>query len=235
MIDVTLLLMLLCLLAPYLLVQNVELTTGHRVCGLLDIYVTIYYMARSISFLQMMLVLCWYFFVLLNAYYGGAMTMFFTSESKLPFETERDVIKAYPEWNIMLLEGNDMLFKSRAISGDQEYVNFVDRLQENHKYSSVKEGLRKLLEGQNIMHVSEGMLNGYLKSNPFHQQKLKTITKDRKSTIEWLIFPLNSPVREVMRLASSRLFENGAVEYLVRKWEGEGMPETKGEAHLKLS
>ena len=160
------------------------------------------------------------------------MTMFFTSESKLPFETERDVIKAYPDWNIMFLEGNDILFisKAKAMNGDQDYGNFVDRLKKEGavKYSSVKEGLGKLLKGQNVMHVGEGMLNGYLKSNPFHQQKLKSITKDRRSTIEGLIFPLNSPVREVMRLASSRLFESGAVEYLVKKWEGEGIPAGNG-------
>ena len=62
----------------------------------------------------MMLVSCWYFFVLLNAFYSGAMTMFFTSETTLLFETERDVIKAYPDWNLMLLKGNEFLFISKV-------------------------------------------------------------------------------------------------------------------------
>ena len=38
----------------------------------------------------------WYFFVLLNAFYGGALTMFFASEADLPFDTIRGVMKAYP-------------------------------------------------------------------------------------------------------------------------------------------
>ena len=50
---------------------------------------------------QIMVVTVWYFFVLLNAYYGGALTMFFTSEARMPFGTIRDVIKAYPEWKLL--------------------------------------------------------------------------------------------------------------------------------------
>ena len=56
----------------------------------------------------------WYFFVLLHAFYSRAMTMFFTSETMLPFETEREVIKAYPDWNLMLLKGNEFLFLSKV-------------------------------------------------------------------------------------------------------------------------
>ena len=52
--------------------------------------------------------------------------------------------------------------------------------------------------------------------------------RSRRSRVDGLIYPLNSPVREVMRLASSRLFESGSVEYLVNKWQGSGVPEAKG-------
>ena len=48
-----------------------------------------------------MLASSWYFFVLLNAFYGGAMTMFFTTEAELPFTTEREVIRAHPDWNLL--------------------------------------------------------------------------------------------------------------------------------------
>jgi hypothetical protein len=37
---------------------------------------------------KIMVTTLWYFFVLLNAYYGGAMTMFFTSTISNPFEGE---------------------------------------------------------------------------------------------------------------------------------------------------
>ena len=40
------------------------------------------------------------FFVLLEAYYGGAMTMFFTSEITIPFKSLSDVMEAYPTWKL---------------------------------------------------------------------------------------------------------------------------------------
>jgi len=47
----------------------------------------------------------WYFFVLMQAYYSGAMTMFFSSEVKVPFNDIRDVIRSYPDWILMIQAG----------------------------------------------------------------------------------------------------------------------------------
>ena len=54
----------------------------------------------------------WFFFVLLNAFYGGALTMFFSSEITIPFEEARDVIKAYPTWNFLMLSGTYCILKN---------------------------------------------------------------------------------------------------------------------------
>ena len=56
----------------------------------------------------------WFFFVLLNAFYGGALTMFFVSEITLPFKTIRDVLQVFPSWNLVYLDGNDNYFKLPA-------------------------------------------------------------------------------------------------------------------------
>ena len=56
----------------------------------------------------------WYCFVLLNAYYGGALTMFFVGEISLPFNSIREVMKAYPEWKLMMMAGNDAQFQIPA-------------------------------------------------------------------------------------------------------------------------
>ena len=57
----------------------------------------------------------WFFFVLLNAFYGGALTMFFTSEISIPFNTIEDVMKAYPLWRLKMMDGNDVHFQYKAI------------------------------------------------------------------------------------------------------------------------
>ena len=46
----------------------------------------------------------WIFFFLLNAFYGGAMTMFFASEVSLPFETVREAMQSYPGTFIIHIE-----------------------------------------------------------------------------------------------------------------------------------
>ena len=55
-----------------------------------------------------------YFFILINTFYGGAMTMFFTSEITLPFETIRDVMRTYPSWNLMVNEGNEAIYRAKG-------------------------------------------------------------------------------------------------------------------------
>ena len=44
----------------------------------------------------------WFLFVLLNAFYGGALTMFFVAEITIPFNTMRDLLKVFPEWKIVI-------------------------------------------------------------------------------------------------------------------------------------
>lgn len=75
----------------------------------------------------------WFFFLLLNAYYGGALTMFFTSEVSIPFNTIYDVMKAYPEWKLKMMNGDDVYFQYKALEGDVLYKEFYDRVKTNPK------------------------------------------------------------------------------------------------------
>ena len=56
----------------------------------------------------------WLFFVLINAFYGGALTMFFVSEVTLPFNTLRDALRVFPSWKIIYQSGNDAYFELPA-------------------------------------------------------------------------------------------------------------------------
>lgn len=57
----------------------------------------------------------WLFFVLVEAYYGGALTMFFTSEVTLPLETMTDVLEAYPTWRLKIMNGMEMEFQGSNV------------------------------------------------------------------------------------------------------------------------
>ena len=58
----------------------------------------------------------WLFFLLINAYYGGALTMFFTSELGIPFETIEDVMRAYPDYKLLMMAGNQVYFIYKALA-----------------------------------------------------------------------------------------------------------------------
>ena len=169
----------------------------------------------------------WMFFVLINAYYGGALTMFFTSELTLPFNSIEDVMKVYPDWKLQMMTGNDVHFQYKALAGDPLYSAFWDRVQnepEDTVFSNLKEGLDKLKTGRYVIHTMTGMLKGFFKSNPFHQQNLKVFAKGRAEFYS-LIVPINSPLKPILQTASNSLTEAGARDYLLKQWEGTGIPQ----------
>ena len=45
-----------------------------------------------------------------------------------------------------------------------------------------------------VIHTFTGMLRGYFKANPFHQQNLKVFAKGR-AEFQALIVPINSPLK----------------------------------------
>ena len=41
--------------------------------------------------------------------------MFFTSEASIPFTSKEDVMKAYPNYVLQMMDGNDVFFQYRAL------------------------------------------------------------------------------------------------------------------------
>ena len=80
----------------------------------------------------------WLLFLLVNAYYGGALTMFFSSSPIFPFRTMKQVVLTdyfvekyfklfcfiyqalalYPKWKMILTEGDQLSIEERAKAGD---------------------------------------------------------------------------------------------------------------------
>ena len=57
--------------------------------------------------------------------------MFFSSEFKLPFDSVKEVMMAYPSWKLQMRLGNEIYFIPKALEGDKEYKAFYDRVQSN--------------------------------------------------------------------------------------------------------
>jgi hypothetical protein len=105
----------------------------------------------------------WYFFLLLNTYYGGALTMFFTSHIRIPFNNMRDVIQAHPDWKLVFLKGYEATFALNA-ERDPVYANYWARVQENieeYKFKTIKEGLGMIAKSEIVIRIDDFTLRGY--------------------------------------------------------------------------
>ena len=162
----------LCMLITHFVLPTTEDTESHRI------------MAFSI----------WTFFVVINAYYGGALTMFFTGTVTVDFETRRDVIQAYPDWNLIFKDGSEINFVVPASHGDPDFAEFWARDQADQaetRFTTVEEGLVRIATNQEIMHVDEGQLKGWLRGNPFHVQVFVQSTLRSNSLIIFYVLYRN--------------------------------------------
>ena len=172
---------------------------------------------------KILLFTIWLFFTIVNGYYCGALTMFFTSTISLPFETERDVIQAHPEWNLMLMKGMDINIYKHVLRGDPDYVAFWARRQQSpgeSLYQSEAEGLQLIRTGRNIISANEGKLFGHLRANPT-RQKLHFFGHT-KWTYGSLLVHLNSPLLPVLSHGVSCMRERGVEDLLHQRWIGAG-------------
>ena len=112
----------------------------------------------------------WSFFLLINAFYGGALTMFFSSEPRPPFETTREGLGLYPDWQMIMFFGNEINIQSLAEAGDPAYKEYWDLVRsENGKHlvaSSMQEALEKLVQPGRFIIGTEDYLVSAVVNNP---------------------------------------------------------------------
>ena len=172
---------------------------------------------------QLMIFTTWMFFVFLNAYYGGALTMFFTGPTIIPFQTERDVIRAYPDWTIWVRSAQQHHIYTHVLKGDPDYTKLWERYSDNPDgtvYNSEKEGLEIISSGKHVIMSDETKLMGYLKKNPT-DQKLFYFAYS-KWQYRNLLFYKNSPVLPMFNQAGQYMREKGIIDQLHLKWIGAG-------------
>ena len=149
--------------------------------------------------------------------------MFFTSSISVPLETERDVIRAYPQWNLMFRKGSEVNIYSYVNQGDPDYIAFWQRHQkdaEGTRYNSEKEGIEHIASGQNVISAGESKLLGYLRANPVDQNMY--FFGHTKWRFNALIFHLNSPLVPMFNQGARYFREKGIEHQLHQKWIGFG-------------
>ena len=176
---------------------------------------------RTTSF-KMVTSIGWLLFMLIEIYYSGALTMFFSTEVSLPFETTREVMNAYDDWKLMMQAGNEVFFVNKALEGDPEYAEFWDRrnnLPDETVFSSVSDGVDLMLNNLIVIHVGESVIRGFIKNNPKKGIGIKLF--DRGATeAHNIILVNNSPLGPALRLAARNAIETGVLDPISNTWIG---------------
>ena len=171
---------------------------------------------------RMFSIIGWIMFVLVEVYYSGALTMFFTSESVPPFETRIGAIRAYPEWKLMYRSGSDINYLPYVSSGDPDYTRFWEISLQNphdHVYPSLETAMDRVVSERVVVDVQTQTLREYLKTHSEVSNQIQTIV-DGGASQYGLVFGKNSPLTPMFNQAVQKLREFGVLEKLDLKWMG---------------
>ena len=161
--------------------------------------------------------LTWFCYMLIEIYYEGALTMFFSTKSRNPFENIRDVMKAYPDWKLLMQSGTEIYFLPFVESEDVDYTKFWKRVEETPDesvYNRFEETVRKRKNEDIILHVSQSAVDVYRKKS---KRNLEVFGKSSNEYFG-LITTKNSPLGIVLQHGSNIMSERGVFSYLQNKW-----------------
>ena len=165
------------------------------------------------------------FFVVLRAYYGGALTKFFTVSVQEPFESKKDVVEAYPKYNFMIRAGYQNMYYLLMMKGDPAYKELWRRISQSPEqtiYYSEQEGFELMNKNrENILAFDENVLLGYLKTQ-VNQEPPHLFAHDRW-VYHHMMLQDNSPLTSLFQHAVQRFGEKGIQHQLRIKWIGGGV------------
>ncbi len=124
---------------------------------------------------KIVLLTAWTMFVVVHGYYSGALTMYFTVSSGLPFRTFKEGLLQYPTWKIVTVKGEEfylevngltfstfLIFFKQNIFLQREkddpviagYLNIIDQNLDDLRAGSIREGIERLNQRGHILRTS---------------------------------------------------------------------------------
>ena len=76
---------------------------------------------------RIVIISAWCFFILLNAFYSGALTMFFSSAPSVPFSTSEEGLRRHPVWDLVMMTGTEAAMVERAKAGEELFAKWLRR------------------------------------------------------------------------------------------------------------
>ena len=161
-------------------------------------------------------------FVMIHAYYTGAMAMFLTSKPSVGFTTLKDVLKAVPEWTLVYLQGMEVQFQEPVSKEEVDFVKYWKIAQNDlEKYSkaTTKEAFEALFEDKTALFALYEFVRQVYNSNTGRYKPI-IVFGEGGYVNQALIFPKNSPLTPILKKAAARSMESGELEKFIENWTG---------------
>jgi hypothetical protein len=157
-------------------------------------------------------------FTLVQAYFSGVQTQFFTSPAKVPFNTVQDAFGAFPIWEPVVRNGWNLFLEQQADDGMIELVDFFERIQmeEWSKYGvdSYEEGFQLLQNEDGIVLYGSEYYVDRAYSHEFKSHlSLKKIDINT-NLISGFITKKNSPLKRIFDPVITQQKEHGSLDHI---------------------
>ncbi len=166
----------------------------------------------------------WAFFLLLNTFYGGALTMFLTSSTYVPFRTLEEGAKLHPTWKYLHLKETDLrLLNYLRSDGGIGLPKLLDRvLSEPDRYvvGSIEETLLRLSKEPGAYTLTQEF--GTLAAlNQGRYEGLDLVLFGETTYLRYhYLLAKNSPYRPLLTEGTRSLIETGTLETILLRWRG---------------
>lgn len=187
--------------------------------------------------LRILIISSWLFFVLVQAYYGGALTMFLTTDVPLvPFKSLFQGLQMFPEWQILV--GPDTTFLIEQYAENPSLRGF-NKYREGQKDAFILGSTKELLVQLNKGKYFSAGLSPYIakqfeelkaSSHPDLELQVVGLTNYRVSGL----LQKYSPWKRVIDRGMLRIWDNGLMETIHKRWH-KTLPFVKQSDHIEIS
>ena len=180
---------------------------------------------KSVTSKNIVILSWWIFYVLTEAFYEGALTMFFATEHPTPFKNIREGLNLHPTYKMIIIPDSEIWIQSFVAAKDPAFMKYWNVLQSDEGSQelvgkSVKDSLEKLFISGNFLTISSLILVQFLGKNgrSIEGLNLKLISKEFP-TYSSMIFSKNSPWKRVFDKGLVRLRENGFIDINLKRFD----------------
>ncbi len=161
-------------------------------------------------------------FAAINAFYGGALTMFLASSGSAPFSSILEGLQKGGGWTLVFAKGDEAVFGLLFDMGDPR-VREADRRYNSDRYreaqaSTLKGTLLRMREVENsVLIATRSRVMSQLARMGGESLELSMFCEPRRHTLA-LMLPKNSPFVRTIDREIARLLEGGQLRQLMLRW-----------------